>query len=244
MSSLSVELKKPLKTIFNQLPVIEETYRRYMPLTWQDEIRREFTNPYSALEEENEVIFIHIPKAAGNAVTQALFGQDSPGHFELNRYHEQDELRFFKYTKFGFVRNPWARLVSAFHFLKQGGKSVNDQRFSDAQLARFDDFESFAYALEDELFVDKLFKWIHFKPQYDFLSVDGKLQMDFIGKQECMEEDFARLKLLLNMPEATLKHVNTSSHNHFKSYYNDRTWDIVSKVYLWDIQSLGYENEI
>ena len=103
MSSLAVEIKKPLKTIFNRLPVIENTYRKYMPLTWQDDIRREFTDPYSALENEHQVIFIHIPKAAGNAVTQALFGANSPGHFELSRYytnHDQTSLRSYQVQSF------------------------------------------------------------------------------------------------------------------------------------------------
>ena len=71
-----------------------------------------------------KVIFIHIPKSAGNAITRSLFNTESMnlgGHSSALHYFEADESSFNSCFKFSFSRHPVSRFISAFNFLKNGG---------------------------------------------------------------------------------------------------------------------------
>ena len=66
-------------------------------------------------------IFFHIPKTAGVAVCDGLFGNRGPGHMDVEIAKVVfGKWRFQSFFKFCFVRNPWDRLVSAFHYLRHG----------------------------------------------------------------------------------------------------------------------------
>ena len=50
-----------------------------------------------------------------------LFGDRGPGHVDVEIAKVVfGERRFQSFFKFCFVRNPWDRLVSAFHYLRHG----------------------------------------------------------------------------------------------------------------------------
>ena len=66
-------------------------------------------------------IFFHIPKTAGLSLSAALFGNRGLGHIDVRTARILfGERRFSSFFKFCFVRNPWDRLVSAYHYLHAG----------------------------------------------------------------------------------------------------------------------------
>src|SRR5690242_8686296 len=66
-------------------------------------------------------IFVHVPKAAGVSIARALYGDLGMGHMTLAEYRTVFRQRAFdKMFKFAFVRNPFDRLHSAYHFLRAG----------------------------------------------------------------------------------------------------------------------------
>lgn len=73
--------------------------------------------------KNKKVIFIHIPKAAGISLYKSIFNKDSFGHQTI-RYYEcfMSSKEFNRCYKFSFVRNPYDRIHSAFHYLKAGGR--------------------------------------------------------------------------------------------------------------------------
>jgi len=181
-------------------------------------------------------IFIHIPKAAGTSVAKALFNAPSR-HVRYLEYEDANRWKFRRYFKFTFVRNPWDRLVSTFFFLRAGGMNDQDAEFAKEYLRGYSDFGDFVrYGLP----LDPVQSWVHFRPQQWFVCDDaGVLKVDFVGRFERIEEDFAYVAERLGLP-CSLPRTNASAHRDYRTYYDEETWHIVSQLYDMDIKRFGY----
>jgi len=73
-------------------------------------------------EEKNRILFINVPKVASTSLNTALVGGDMHTHLPLKYFESLDKKCFDEYYKIAFVRNPWARVVSAYKGLKRGGQ--------------------------------------------------------------------------------------------------------------------------
>jgi hypothetical protein len=191
--------------------------------------------------DDTRSIFIHIPKCAGLSISQALYGNQAGGHTTLSEY-----LRIFEpeailsYYKFTIVRNPWDRLVSAYHFLKGGGLTMADKTWADTELGIYADFDMFVRRWVNSR---NIWKWHHFRPQYHYVTDRyGKVAMDFVGRFENLNEDFdlisRRIGLDRNLPAR-----NRSNHDCYTGYYSDATRKIVEEVYGRDIALFQYKFE-
>ena len=145
-------------------------------------------------------IFVHIPKAGGASVLEALkLPTTGVHHRKPSSYPEKELQNSFKFT---FTRNPWSRIVSAYSFLLQKGLNKDDELFGDflKSLGGFDVF--LKYLCEDipinyknsrghnHVYIDE---WLHFQKQTTRID----RPMDFIGKIENAQIDF-RLCLRAN----------------------------------------------
>lgn len=190
--------------------------------------------------DENKCIFVHIPKSAGVSVSRALFGNLAGGHAGINRYQIIfSQYEFDTYFKFTYVRNPWDRLVSAFHFFKEGGMAKPDRIFAEKHLSAYHDFEDFVRrGLKENI------EATHFIPQYRFVCDFGGVQprVDFVGLYENLREDFNYIKDRLDI-SVNLKHQNKTSNRKkdYRDYYTDETREIVANVYQKDIEIFGYD---
>ena len=68
------------------------------------------------ISHQHKVIFIHIPKCAGRSISEA-FGQPFD-HFTASYYQTKHPDNWHSYTVFTMVRNPYQRLVSMYHYIK------------------------------------------------------------------------------------------------------------------------------
>ncbi len=137
--------------------------------------------------------------------------------------------RFSNYFKFGFVRNPWDRVVSQY-FRKEGIKM--SKRIS---------FEEFVKWIENSSDTS-IHTSVH-KNQLDwFTNEDGEVIADFIGKFERLNDDFEIARGKLGFNEGLL-HANKSKikRNHYTEYYNPKTSDIIAEKFKVDIEYFGYE---
>ncbi|MBT8196149.1 MAG: sulfotransferase family protein [Bacteroidia bacterium] len=197
------------------------------------------TNDYSFLPfDQKKAIFIHLPKCAGIAVSKALFGNYAGGHtrleMHLSIFHPQEILSYFKFT---IVRNPWDRLVSAYHFLEKGGFEENDKIWFEENLRQYRDFDDF---VRNWLNRDTIWSWHHFRPQFSYILDDNmKVPLDFIGYIENINDDFDIVCNKLGVSN-TLEKLNKSSHKDYREYYTDETRKLVEGVYAEDIKLLGY----
>lgn len=136
---------------------------------------------------ESGSIFIHIPKAAGKSVSTALYNDDKPGHYYASDYFNENSNAFNTSFKFAFVRDPVERLKSAYYFLIGGGGNSEDKRFGELLSAQTNCFDDFVLNWLDN---ETLYSWIHFVPQSDFLCIDDKLAVDYLGRFENIDNDF------------------------------------------------------
>lgn len=188
-------------------------------------------------------IFIHIPKSAGISINKSLFGNLGGGHASIDWYIRKYGASTVKqYFKFTFVRNPWDRLYSAFYFLQQGGINEEDKAFYNNHLKHISTFELFVM---EWLTPEKLQAYWHFMPQYQFITAKQnreKILVDFVGRYERLEDDFAYLAKKLNLQNKNLLKVNSSQgkKNNYREAYTNEMVEKVSILYAEDIKFFNY----
>jgi hypothetical protein len=201
-------------------------------------------------------IFIHIEKAAGSSIQQALlpFANVPPSSRlrrrltllgPLNRIGGMHRaLQFGEHAtaievkrclpseaydslfKFAFVRNPWDRLVSRYAHLL---RSKDRRRHSFiSSLEKFEDF------LQWEIQRDSA-------NQYPYVvDSQGNQIVDFVGRYETLADDFAKVCAKLKI-QAALPHANVSEHRDYRTYYTPETREFVAKKFRRDIEMFGYD---
>ena len=68
---------------------------------------------------------------------------------------------------------------------------------------------------------------------------EGRILVDFLGRFETLEEDFARVCAAVGV-RADLHHTNQSRHRDYRCYYTDRTRELVERFWADDITFFGY----
>lgn len=198
-----------------------------------------FRNPYKPINDRYKMIFIHIPKCGGISIENALF-QKKIGHSKIWIYKAFDKKKFKQYYKFTFVRNPWDRLVSAFFFLKAGGRNPKDTEWARKYIYKYDSFENFVLSLKNKKVRKIILNHQHFRPQHQYIiDENGRIPFDFIGRIEHFENDFETIKAQLGLT-GDLSHTNKSIHKPYSHYYNQETKNIVANIYKEDIELLNY----
>lgn len=129
-----------------------------------------------------------------------------------------------RYFKFSYVRNPWSRAVSLYFYHRK-----NPTKYPLAQ-------RSF------EEWVCRGGTGTIRKSMSEFVSDDnGNIIMDFIGRYENLETDFEQICGRIGLGRIELPHLNKSTNNSYKDYYNERTKRIVEEWSKRDIETFGYE---
>ena len=202
------------------------------------------------INDKYKFIFLHVPKAAGTSVSKSLSALDGnnrrllaeTAHETLSdflsnvssRKHIIDKLLlrdYRSYYRFAFVRNPWDRIASVYRYLKEKKPRVEIDTVSS--------FEDFLFQFNDGI------EWIcelnSMKPQTDYVTIDGRLAVDFLGHFEYLREDFSKVKRDLGI-SVVLPHSNRSSNSKsdYRSNYTDDTASIVASKFSGTISRFGY----
>lgn len=228
-------LPKGLRKELNDLRYLRRSRIDYNPEQYKTPVFQSSFLPFYYYR----CIFVHIPKNAGLSVSYTLFGNTGGSHRKIKHYKAKfAKTTFRKFFKFTFVRNPWDRVVSTYFFLKEGGITEKDAKWSEENLSRFENFEEF---VREWLNNENANSSLHFQEQHLFLSdEEGNFPLDFIGRFENLEEDFKKVCSRLGI-ERDLDNKNSSNRKRdYKSYYSAETRAIVAKVYEKDIQMFNY----
>jgi hypothetical protein len=159
-------------------------------------------------------------------------------------------------TTFAFVRNPYDRLVSIFHFLGQDAKKRIMKRKNNPD---FEDFKR--YSIESDIKVMLGYKkgfthWITTSKLSNDNSVnvpmfnkkDEQTQMywfnhvapDITVKLENIDTEFVKIQELLNCDKPFI-HLNSSIHTDYRDYYTDETRKIAAKWLEEDLDTFKYQ---
>ncbi|MDG5490135.1 sulfotransferase family protein [Psychroserpens sp. SPM9] len=235
--------------------LIKKIYRTVVPLRFREKLKeyQEYRGYQNLRHQEGHVyqrfdvtqsIFVHIPKAGGISIIKSLYGEQANGfgHPTYQRFLKLfGKSDYNKYFKFTFVRNPWDRLYSAYSFLKKGGMNHLDKAFCNEVLIDYPDFESFVM---NWLNADNIENWIHFKPQYQFITDRNMaLVVDFVGKFENFESDFKIIAEKLKMPVELGHHnkTNNSKNTSYREVYTPEMKEKIRSLYKDDISLFDYQ---
>ena len=206
-----------------------------------------------------QFIFVHIPKTGGTSLALALEGRamkddlmlgDTPKALNRRRRLKGVEARgrLWKHSTladidglvsrdemagmfcFTLVRNPWDRMVSYYHWLR-------DQRFDHpaVALAQVHDFHGF-------LRQPPVQGAIRAQPYGRYVTdAEGVERADLFLRLEHLEADLAPLEAHLGFRIGPVPHVNTSNRDRdWRPYYGDSEAEIVAKLCETDIKRFGY----
>ena len=197
------------------------------------------------ISNKHRFIFVHPNKCGGNSIEFFFQGFIQVDHRSLSDYQNEYPKQYKNYFKFGFVRNPYERLVSVYHGRTQG-KLVP----VDLELSKYS-FNESVKLLEDGVLrycvplIAKHSLECECVPigcnQPWFLNRSQKIDLDFIGRVDNYQADFNTICDKIGIPHQELPHKNASKHKHYTEYYDDETRQLVAKKYAKDIEYFGYK---
>lgn len=185
------------------------------------------------VSHKNKFIWFRIPKVATNTIHEHLKAQkvylDAEYAFLIN----YPPLLYRKYFKFGFIRNPWDRLVSCWLNKVVG---YNHFRFDSKTYQEVQQFERFvAYVSSIDIHnCDG-----HLKMQCSSIDIN---ELDFIGRLENFNNDFLQICKQIGIDGRNVDVKNqTTGRDDYKNYYDNDLKDRVFKIYEKDIRLFGYD---
>ncbi len=213
------------------------------------------------ISHSRKFIFIHVAKAAGMSIRKILEPHCSePEKFRIKRpaktiggkpnplyeiwhyslYHasaldvkkEVAPEVFDSCYKFAFVRNPWDWQVSMYHFILKDPTHVRYETVSS--------MNGFGEYLEWVINTSRPYPRGAVKFQKPMLTGrTGRLMVDFLGRFETLERDFAKVCDRLDI-EGVLPKINASKHRDYRDCYDDKTKKMVATYFKEDIAFFGY----
>lgn len=193
------------------------------------------------VNHEKKIAFIHVPKCAGSSINQTL---NLKVHAGTGHAGWKAHANLFKdgYFTFSYVRNPWDRMVSLYHYfynMRRGHQWYGQNKKLATQISTIG-FQEFCARLDE--FQRCPWSGIHFVPMVNFLQDQKQnINLDFIGKFENLQEDFDKLCDELYLPRQSLPHKNKSDHIKYIEYYDKKSKEMVDKKYARDIEIFNYK---
>ncbi len=196
------------------------------------------------VSHRHRLIFIHVPKNGGTAITKADgMGFTLIGHHYPQYYMKGLPAEWENFTKFGVVRNPWSRVVSNYEYARMA-----ESYWHSTKGFKRDGVHPDYYTLKDMSFTDamlklkenpKVFKHQGWESQHKYLcDASGKVLVDKIFRLEelATDEEFKAI-----VPNLQVINKSDNEHDDYKAYYNDETKQIIADVYAKDIELFNYE---
>jgi len=201
------------------------------------------------INHEYKCIFVEVPKTGSTSI-RSIIGSPEKPHLNIKEIKEKffDEfdldttntfMHFFKrkkvefkwnqYFKFGFVRNPWDRVVSL--YLRKEG----------IQMSKEINFPEFVHWIQNSS--DTSIHPSKHKNQLDwFLDDNQELEVDFIGKFENINKDWQFISNKLGITNI-LPHENKNmiEKKHYTEYYTNELRDIIADKFRVDIEYFDYK---
>jgi len=197
------------------------------------------------ISHKYKAIFVHIPKTAGTSIEKAMNIRKidesilrshklvdikgvkyAPQHFTSNilKRHKITKPYWDSYFKFAIVRHPYSRVLSEYFWVFKQLNEFDSNHFS--------------------VFLDSYYLNInsdHKLSQYEYLTIDGELAVDYVGKFENLDESFEIIKNKIDL-EANLPKIQVSNNktDYLKLLTKEQKQKIF-EIYKDDFTFFGYK---
>ena len=191
---------------------------------------------------QTNVVFIHIPKTAGQAVTNA-FGEEHRSSDHTIKCLEDKQYKGKEFIRFLVIRDPIARFISAYKYQCHMQYKNYEKVKIRASITK--------YGLDKDIneFIDfiqkskiKLRSILWFKPQMSFINI-GKPQI--ILRHENLENDLQIIRRIIPEHYQGLSPVNVSKgrekSDRANCLLNQKSLKFIHKEYKNDFFFLGYK---
>ncbi len=197
-------------------------------------IERLAPRPDPQLEEvyrRRGLILIHIPKNAGTSVEEALFGY-RVRHRTWREVQATCPRAWRDLPKIAVIRDPVDRFLSAFDYLKSGGRNEHDRMFS-AKVIGNKSVCAFIDLLSDSRsYRDTAMRYFHFRRQTDYVCDKTRIMVDELIPFGNMAEGLTRIA---GVRPGSLTHANkTAGARTDRSDLSQRQIDQITRLYTTD----------
>lgn len=202
-------------------------------------------------DDNKKFLFIHVPKTAGTSISvlfkdiyglsggQRLDPAPEIFHGSFSSMVSQDK-KYLEYFSFGFVRNPWDRLLSLYLDFSQnrihttGSISAKEKESIDLVVS-YKNFKNFVISFPDSKIKDD----VHFRPQKPLLHTEEGC-VSFIGRYEKIAEDWNHICEAIGIPKHGLPHHRATNHSKYQNYYTKEMKEVVYNHFKEDIDFFNY----
>ena len=213
--------------------------------------------PERILLESKKGVYFPVPKVACSSIKSAIckeldidYGNNV--HKAVPKIFDYKSEDYRDYFKFAFVRNPYHRLVSCYKSkiakTKKNTPTIIDGVMRGMALRHpgmfyggmpFDAFLESVVEIDDKVADD------HFKSQHTFLYAEDNhtLLVNFVGKFETINEDYAYIAETLQLSQASLGHFgnSTKKNKDIRDFYTNEMIIEVNQRFSKDFDLFGYD---
>tara|TARA_R100000664_G_C2696818_1_gene98713 strand:- start:61 stop:648 length:588 start_codon:yes stop_codon:yes gene_type:complete len=188
-----------------------------------------------------QFLFIHVPKNAGSTISKVLSEAREtelihPPHMKMAKAIEMYP-EATKYFKIGCVRNPYDRIVSGYHFFKRSLKYSEEAE----SLDEYRTFKQFMYKIKENPEIINQKRLLN--RSFDFLSVDGKVDVDILIRFENIKNDIKSIQEQFGLKRYVGVR-NATVHKPYREIHDKETIDITYNIYKKDFEEFGYDRRI
>jgi len=178
-----------------------------------------------------KLTFVHINKTGGSSIETAL-GLPFQHRTALELLRAIGPRRWQSRFSFTFVRNPWDKVASHYHYrIKTNQTGLGERPIPFSEWVRLAYLEKAApYYDQPKMFM----------PQIDWVADEqDRVLVEFVGRFESLERDFAALCARIGS-SATLPHLKKSQSGDYRRHYDADTAEIVQRCFQKDLDAFGY----
>ena len=179
------------------------------------------------ISKKKKFVFVSVPKTGSTSIERVLVKYQDTVAMIPDKKHVPFRLIDLPYFKFCFFRNPWDQFVSLYEYRK-----ARQEHMGNPLNVCFDEWvENPILSFEH-----------HLRTEYEFILDEHGFVIPNIKvyKYEDIYESWGDICKRLNITDK-LPHYNKSRHQHYSTYYTDKTKHIIARKCWREIEMMEYE---